>query len=347
MTTGKPLVLHVTECYDGGVSRAIRTIVNELPIFNHAIIYSGNDSDFPDSLEFISKYEDSNFLLRALILRKFVNQLKPDILHLHSSWAGVYGRLLRSKTFTIYQPHCYKFDDPSISRTKAWLFHLAEKLLSYQSDLTLVLSDHEEKLSRSLNRNKARVFLPNIPSVPIIEQRTNNSSKEKFRIIMVGRTSHQKDPQFFINVKELCDQIMCLDELEFRWVGGGTELEESKLIEAGISVSGWVSGDGLVAEIDEADLYVHTALYEGFPLSLLDAAARRVPVIARNISALEGSGLWLGQSPRDMAEKIMSVFTNRTELLELQKRNDALLRRMNRDAQIKVLTSVYREGMKS
>ncbi|PWK91519.1 glycosyltransferase involved in cell wall biosynthesis [Lentzea atacamensis] len=49
-------------------------------------------------------------LLETLRLRKVLRDLRPDVIHLHSSKAGLTGRLaVRGRTTTIFQPHLWSF----------------------------------------------------------------------------------------------------------------------------------------------------------------------------------------------------------------------------------------------
>ena len=105
---------------------------------------------------------------------------------------------------------------------------------------------------------------------------------------MLGRISPQKGPDFFRRAVEL-SQASALP-LRWIWIGGGAAADERALREAGAEVTGWVSRSEALGWLATADVYVHTAAWEGFPVSLLEAAALGLPIVARRIPALESLG---------------------------------------------------------
>ncbi|MFS8630836.1 MAG: glycosyltransferase, partial [Bacillales bacterium] len=63
----------------------------------------------------------------SLQLKKLLKELNPDLIHLHSSKAGVLGRLANSLLFSnkkqiFYTPHGYSFLRLDVSATKRKLY---------------------------------------------------------------------------------------------------------------------------------------------------------------------------------------------------------------------------------
>ena len=79
--------------------------------------------------------------------------------------------------------------------------------------------------------------------------------------------------------------------LKWIWIGGGEAADERALRETGAEVTGWLSRSQALGWLATADVYVHTAAWEGLPVSLLEAAALGLPIVARRIPALESLGL--------------------------------------------------------
>ena len=52
-------------------------------------------------------------------------------------------------------------------------------------------------------------------------------------------------------------------------------------------MTGWLSRSQALGWLASADVYVHTAAWEGLPVSVLEAAALGLPIVARRIPALE------------------------------------------------------------
>src|SRR5205085_1457535 len=49
-------------------------------------------------------------LPEALRLAAVLRAVRPDLVHLHSSKAGLAGRVLPRRGVTIFQPHCWSFE---------------------------------------------------------------------------------------------------------------------------------------------------------------------------------------------------------------------------------------------
>ncbi|WP_319951633.1 glycosyltransferase [Paenarthrobacter sp. PAE-2] len=338
-------ILHVTECHYGGVSRAIRKLVDLTSQHQHYLLIDGQDDDFADGVLEARRFQSSGALGRTLEVRQAVAEFRPDYVHLHSSWAGAYGRLTRLKAKIIYQPHCYKFDDVTLEPAKRWLFRFAEKLLSGRSHATVVLSPHERDLTLQLNSNAECIYVPNAPSCEVIgdpgERRTATSPK---RVVMVGRICNQKDPKFFADVARLAAGSSELSDWEFWWVGDGEAELKSHLISHGVKVTGWKVGAGLVDELDSGDYYVHTAAYEGFPISILDAAARGLPIVARKIDALKGSDAYQVDSPEEVVATLELSQRAPEFQSTLVERSLHLLEAMNERSQERAWRGLYSDS---
>ncbi|MGW3992474.1 glycosyltransferase [Amycolatopsis sp. NPDC004772] len=78
----------------------------------------------------------------ALRLRRLLAGLDPDVVHLHSSKAGLAGRLaVRGSRPTVFQPHMWSFESasgPLLRASAAW-----ERFASRWTDLLVCVSDDE------------------------------------------------------------------------------------------------------------------------------------------------------------------------------------------------------------
>ena len=127
--TKRPLrILHVTECFGAGVGRAVKLRAQALPQAEHHLLWTGEET--PASSQWASTTElPASDLSRIRATTLTTRQVNPDIVHAHSSWAGVYARVGVFGRPVVYEPHCFKFDDPSLRRPVSGAFRLAERLL--------------------------------------------------------------------------------------------------------------------------------------------------------------------------------------------------------------------------
>ena len=332
------MVLHLTECYGGGVGAAIDKMTEIYDGAEHHLIWAG-DQD-PKANPKISSSEElpQGFLARIIAVRALVDRLSPDVVHAHSSWAGVYARVFKLRVPVVYQPHCFVFDDPRRSSLERWAYRRIESFLAGRSDATLVLSQHEQRLARSLHSKQRLEFLPNVPTVPVGAR--TQSSNSSTTIAMSGRIAEQKDPRFFAEVARLCRKE--ISTLKFLWLGGGDSPElHEQLASSGVEVTGWLNKHELVQRLDESSIYFHSASYEGFPLSVLDAAARGLPIIARPLPCFTGTGIYMGSTAQECASAIVRAIRDEEFRKELVRSSMNLLEHMNTEQQIIALDRTY------
>lgn len=325
------------------MSRAIRKLVELTSQHQHYLLADGEDKNFSSVFREVRRFRSAGTLGRIWECRWAVADFQPDYVHLHSSWAGAYGRLTQLKAKVIYQPHCYKFDDATLNASKKWLFRFAEKMLSFRSDATVVLSPHEKKLTLQLNSKAKCFYVPNVSSCDHLQDTTASIATEggARRVLMIGRICAQKDPIFFGEVAKLAALSPILSSWIFRWIGDGEPELREILKSGGVEIAGWKETDELVAELDAGDYYVHSAAYEGFPISILDAAARALPIIAREIDALAGSDIYQVASPRDVVDALEQSEMSSAFHTMLIGRSKLLVGSMNEENQEKAWQELY------
>lgn len=342
-------ILHVTQVYAGGISRAIASLVDLMPEAEHHLLWAGNETPDPE-IPYASVHEmpqSPRAMLTAIKrLREVVAEVGPDVVHAHSSFGGVYARLANVDVPVFYEPHCYKFDDGQQPRPLRAAFRLAERVLAPRSARTVVLSPHEEMLARSLHAGASTHFLPNIATIQPSEQHRATGFATDRNVFMIGRLTGQKDPGYFAQVARATHALA--PDVSFRWIGdvdgeddGRGELMRHELVDAGVEVLGWLTGDALAAELSRPALYFHSAHYEGFPLSLLDAAVFEHPLAVRAIPTFDGMGIPEATSPSEAARLILEILDGGPERRRAVAAAHYLNETMNRDAQQESLRALY------
>lgn len=328
----------MTECYAGGVSRAIETIVALATSSEHHLLWSGDEKPLAQvpykSLHHLPK----NPLGAVAAVKRAVRLVQPDVIHAHSSWAGVFTRVLPQKAPIVYEPHCYKFDDEHQPRPLRSAYRLAEHALARRSIRTVVLSPHEAALARELDAGAVTHFVPNIASVTPDAAHPAVAFEAGRTVTMIGRLSPQKDPAFFAAV---ASRVSETSEAHFRWVGDGDARERRQLEAAGVVVTGWLSPAGLADELSKPSLYFHTARYEGFPLSILDASAFEHPVAGRAIPAFDGLGVPTAVDVDGSARLIVDILDGGHTRDAAVSASVALQASMTRKAQEAALRELY------
>lgn len=339
--TSHRTILHVTECYEGGVGRAIRNIVRILPHETHLLLGRGSglrtDAHLFDHVMDLPANPIHAFRAVQTVTRK----LSPHVVHAHSSWAGFYTRLLPLPFPVVYEPHCYAFEDVTRWTPLRALFWFAEYLASHRTASVLTLSPREEWLANELNASTPVHSLPNVPTLPLLPPQTNTGEPAHRSVYMIGRATLQKDPLFFVHVAQEVRRL--LSDVNFVWIGDGEQKHIDLLERHNVRVTGWLEQTEVAHELSRAGVYVHSAAYEGFPLSVLDAASQGVPVVVRDIPCFDGTSLVRETSPLDLAHRVVEVLTDIDERESVVARGYELLKHMNETNQVKALERAYAE----
>ncbi|WP_432549506.1 glycosyltransferase family 4 protein [Kineococcus esterisolvens] len=137
-------------------------------------------------------------------------------------------------------------------------------------------------------------YVPQVVSLPrwVLDERaalSEQPGERAPRYVTAGRICAQKDPGFFAETAR--ELLRSRPDAEVVWLGGGTPEDEERLRSIGVRVTGWIERATLLGELARADVYVHTAAWEGSPMTVLEAAELGVPVVARRIAALESLGV--------------------------------------------------------
>lgn len=231
-------------------------------------------------------------------LVKIFKEIRPDIVHCHSSKAGVVGRMAARRCCIkkiVYTPHSYAFLSPDISVLNKGLYVAAEIFLSrFMTTKTINVSQGEMNLALNyhLDRSDKFVLIYN----GIEEKDTSKINKgiirkqlgiteNKVLIGVTARCAKQKDPMTFLQIAATA--LKGNDNLEFIYIGDGPlEGEMREWIDE------WRLGNKIhmlgfrpdAADIvGELDIYLSTALYEGLPYSMLEAMRAGVPIIATDV----------------------------------------------------------------
>ncbi|GHT82437.1 glycosyl transferase [Actinomycetota bacterium] len=310
-------VLHITESFGAGVSCAIESYVTSTSSNKHYLLYSnsrGQESE-PKPNYFLNTYRlPRNPLLAYWKIRRVVNVLRPDVVHIHSSFAGVYARIRKlkfGKTCSkcagngkkyqpkiVYSPHCYAFERRDIGRFKRTLYYAIEKLLSPKVDVYACCSYRELELSHRINKKKRALFIPNLSELEAI---MHNSTKNAV-VVTIGRVSPQKNPKLFNEI------ATNLPKYKFLWVGDGKEEHKAELISSNIKVTGWLDLDRISHILQDSTVYLHTASWEGFPIAILDAQSAGLPIIASDADYLQNMpDEWIFVDVKQGVEKIKAL----------------------------------------
>ncbi|SEL44299.1 Glycosyltransferase involved in cell wall bisynthesis [Pseudomonas agarici] len=318
-------IMHVTEALGGGVLNIIHQLVLMQSADDHEVIIAHSiRPDTPNSNELavlfprpivrielpmktsISPLSD---LLGLIKLIKLIKKTKPDIVHLHSSKAGVLGRLackiIGRSSSCIYTPHGFSFLRKDLSSKVRSVFVAIERLSSYFGGTTIACSQSE--LEHAIHRagQKTAVLVEN--SIPLEIVTEAIGSGKNCQIASAGRLCYQKNPSAF---RELAIELQ-KEPASFLWIGDG-DLKHQLLINgnlpANLRVTGWTSRELVANHLRLSDIFIMTSLWEGMPLALIEAQASGLPAIVLDVEGckdivIDGKTGFICQSIIEMQKK--------------------------------------------
>lgn len=230
-------------------------------------------------------------------LNKIIKKSKPDIVHCHSSKAGVLGRIAAKKnavTKIIYTPHAYAFQAPEVNEINKYIYIIVERLLSkYTTSCTINVSEGERREAIKNKIDKPEKFYVIYNGLPSYKKVNKEQIKDDLRISkdiqIVGTTARiapQKDPYTFIKIAE--EVAKKKKKVIFLYVGDGPLKEDVEIMIKKDNLQNNVRLLGYRTDCDDLiqifDTYLLTSVYEGLPYSLIEAIRAGVPVVATNVT---------------------------------------------------------------
>ncbi|MDX7992001.1 glycosyltransferase family 4 protein [Xenorhabdus littoralis] len=243
----------------------------------------------PSLVREISLYKDINCIYQ---LRRYINKLSPDIVTLHSSKAGIVGRLslILTNIPVIFTAHGWAFAD-GVSEKKKRLYILIERLFSRLADKIITVShqDKELALKYKVSPNDKQVVIHNgIPDISISHRPIKDVKNDKvINLISVARFSDQKDHETLLKSLSLLNNRNWTLSL----VGKGPLFNRTKELSRKLKLENNILFLGERNDVDEllekSDIFILSSNWEGLPISIIEAMRHSLPVIASNVGGVK------------------------------------------------------------
>ncbi|WP_434565628.1 glycosyltransferase [Vibrio chagasii] len=333
-------ILHITESFGGGVTSAINSYVKNSSQFSHylfATVRHQDETGEEQTGNFLSKMLVNRSVKSLFLLYKYIKKVKPDIVHLHSTYAGAIVRVLPfiSKSKIVYTPHGFSFlRNESVLNKK--LYFLIERILSRRTEVIAACGLDEKLIAQKFVHPFKTHEIINVCDE--IEYATNHlPNRDRPCFVMVGRVSEQKGYVFFAEVAQKVTGFA-----DMVWIGGGEDNATKLLVESGVKVTGWLERKDVLDHLSNADYYFHSAAWDGFPISVLEAAKMNKPMILRDIGPFSSEGLKTVCSVEQAVEEIKLLMKNDSLTKQRVKSNsEKINERHTKENLQKALNSLY------
>lgn len=227
-------------------------------------------------------------VLGYLELKRALDAIQPDLVHLHSSKAGVLGRLAayRLAIPVVFTAHGWAFTE-GVAQPLRLVYRFIEKCAAYLADRIITVSDYDRRLALRLKVAKAELLTTVHNGIPDVTMPAWQAEAGKpLRMIMVARFEAPKDQAFLLQVLAQVESSGWVLEL----VGDGPLLATVKqqTLEQGLSDKVIFSGEcsDVAQRLAQSDIFLLISNWEGLPLTILEAMRASLPVIATDVGGV-------------------------------------------------------------
>ena len=292
----KKKILYIVESFGSGVFTFLVDLINTLDDEYEIVVAYGERKEtlknfkdyFSANVRFIKVENFTRSInikkdLKALKeVKKIIKDEKPDIIHLHSSKAGVIGRFAISgrKVKMFYNPHGFSFLKLDDSKLKRVIYWLIEKIITIINPKCIIIGCSQGEYEEARKLSKKSICINNGINIEKLNDETKELNErvidfKKIKICTSGRIGNQKNPVMFNEIAKKFPNI------EFTWIGDG--MQKNKLTSPNINITGWKSRKEVLRILNDNDIFILTSLWEGLPISLLEAMYMKKICIVSNV----------------------------------------------------------------
>jgi len=276
---------------------------------------------------------------RTLIsLYNLIKKEKYDIVHCHSTKAGILGRIaaklagIKKIYFTTHGWGFYNREE------YGWLENflvLLEKIAAECSTRIICVSENDKKEGLKRKIAKEDKFLVIKNGVEWEVKGSREEAREKLKVKndgvvfgMVGRLAYQKNPLMFLKAaKEI---IKKYPKTKFILIGGGLLFQECEnfIKENKLRKNIFLLGEKSPEETHQLllgfDVFVLTSKYEGLPFAIIEAIFAGLPIVATNVGGVselikdnKNGFLVNSNSIEELVQKMIYLIENPVKIKEM------------------------------
>ncbi len=234
-------------------------------------------------------------LLALVQIYRFIKENNIEAVHTHSSKAGILGRLaarLAGVKAIVHTVHGWSFNDYQSKACRSFAI-LLERMSAHFTNKLIVVCEHdlEKGLAHNVGSRSKFALIPYAinysefaSSRDPVTRRELGLNPEDLIIGMMSCFKPQKSPLDFIKLAYLVHKSF--SRAKFILIGDGElrrvvekQIKEYDLVEQ-VVLTGWRRD--IPRLLSAMDIFVLTSIWEGLPISVLEAMAASLPVVATN-----------------------------------------------------------------
>jgi glycosyltransferase involved in cell wall biosynthesis len=291
-------VLHVSQPGDGGAGRVVADLARDQLARGFAVAVAATpEGELADAVETMgarlaawraARQPGPSTVGETRALARIVAAERPDLVHLHSSKAGLAGRLaLRGRVPTLFQPHSWSFE-PLRGPLRRAAILWERRAAAWTTALVCVSEGERERGEAEGIRARYRVIPNGVDLEAFAEAGPEERKAARVRLgladgpvaVCIARLCRQKGQDVLV---EAWPAVRArVPEARLVLVGGGPATAELRAVaSAAVELVG--PRDDVVDWLAAADLVVAPSRWEGMSLALLEAMASGRSVVATDV----------------------------------------------------------------
>ena len=294
-------IIHCAETIKGGITTYLRELIPlQASAYGSSAVrlvvpksQAGEIADVGDTVPF---HDGGGRLVSSLRLAAAVigqiRRHRPSIVHVHSTFAGLFVRPLLALLFPrlkiVYCAHGWAWDRPDGRIAKTVVSAAERRLLRLTSAVVCISRhDYQAALSARLNARLLHVVLNGLNTEgPSARKGVFSWPEDVLRVLYVGRFDHQKGFDVLLEAARLMKSAACIV------MAGAPVLADAHYMsllderDPRVELVGWQDPSGLAALFESADVVVIPSRWEGFGLVALEAMRAGVAVVASRVGGL-------------------------------------------------------------
>ncbi len=266
---------------------------------------------FYSNQNFSNSLNPLNALKAILNIKKVVKDFSPDLVSIHSSGAGFFGRLaIRGRILTVFTAHSFAFTDGAPAWRKI-IAIVAEKIVARYTNKIICVSDFDRRLAiryRIAKPEKVVTIYNGVGSAGVVDTERENI------VLANGRLAYPKDYMLLLEAYQLAN----LDSFRLEIISDGPDRGkiERKISELNLESRVALLGNQTQAEVRKkllkSKVFILISKHEGLPLSILEAMSAGLPVVASNVGGIseeiDGScGILVVNTKEDIARALITL----------------------------------------
>jgi glycosyltransferase involved in cell wall biosynthesis len=281
-----------------------------------------------------------------------LQKIKPDIVHAQSFGSGM-PALLSNRLLKI--PYVIYGRGADVYLPD-WFTKLTAKGILKNASTVIALTEHMKDAMQAIYSRDIIVVPNGINLNEVAEKETEGGNPSK-RVLFVGRLHPVKEVQYLLGAMKMVHQE--LPEAKLILVGDGEEREhlenltDSLGIRECVEFAGRVPHERVKDYMNQAEVFVLSSLSEGFPVTILEAMACGLPIVATRVGGIpdiieDGTNGYLvdTMNQEQLAEALLKLLQDEKLRRDISGNNREKAKKYRWDAVAATLEGIYQKSVR-